>query len=63
MVYQCLDAVYLGGLQGVLLFPCDIDPVKKGGAGLLVVLQLRMIRLQIQEPEQQTEITPNEAPK
>ncbi len=47
MVFQCVDAVYLGGLQCFLLFPCIIDPVQEGGAGLLVMLQLRLIQFQI----------------
>lgn len=55
VVFQCLDVVYLGGLKGFLFFPCDINPVKKRGAGLLVVLKLWRVQLQILEPEQQKE--------
>lgn len=55
MVFECLDVLYLGGLQGILFFPGGINPGEKGGAGLLVVLQLRMIQLQILESEQEKE--------
>ena len=47
--------MYFGGLQGVLLLPCDINPFDEGGTGLLVVLQLRQIQLQILESEQEQE--------
>lgn len=49
VVFQGLDAVNLGGLQGVLFFPSGLNPVNEGGGGLLVVLQLRVIWLQILE--------------
>lgn len=38
VAFQCLDAVYLGGLQADLFFPRVLDPVKEGGTALLVVL-------------------------
>lgn len=62
VVLQCWDALYLGGLQSVLFFLCGINPVTEGRATLLVVLQLRLIHLQILDSEQEKERIQNHKP-
>lgn len=49
VLIESLNAVNLGGLQGVLFCPRDLDPLGQRVTGLFVALQLRLVRLQIQQ--------------
>lgn len=55
MFIQSLEVSYLVGLKAILSLPCGSNPLTKGSASLLVVLQLRQIGFQINKSEEEKE--------